>query len=68
MVDNEHYLQRTKYTFNGEELQVKEQRIETEELALQLKAMIEIVKQWETFDMEEYQREMELALAKMMKS
>jgi hypothetical protein len=68
MVDNEHYLQRTKYTFNGEELEVKEQRIETEELALQLKAMIEIVKQWETFDMEEYQREMELALAKMMKS
>ena len=30
--------------------------------------MIEIVKQWETFDMEEYQREMELALAKMMKA
>ena len=51
-----------------EEIEVKEQRIETEELALQLKAMIEIVKQWETFDMEEYQREMELALAKMMKA
>ena len=35
---------------------------------LQLKAMIEIVKQWETFDMEAYQREMEAALAKAMKS
>ncbi len=68
MVDNEHYIQRTKYIFKGEEIEVKEQRIETEELALQLKAMIEIVKQWETFDMKEYQREMELALAKLMKS
>ena len=68
MVDNEHYLQRTKYTFKGEEIEVKEQRIETEELALQLKAMIEIVKQWETFDMKEYQREMELALEKIMKA
>ena len=47
---------------------LKEQKIETEELALQLKAMIEIVKQWETFDMEEYQREMEAALKQAMKS
>ena len=68
MVDNEHYIQRTRYVYNGEEIEVKEQRIETEELVLQLKAMIEIVKQWETFDMEAYQREMEAALAKAMKS
>tara|TARA_R110001592_G_scaffold32099_1_gene112526 strand:+ start:6936 stop:7511 length:576 start_codon:yes stop_codon:yes gene_type:complete len=68
MVDNGHYLQRTRYSFNGEEIEIKEQKIETEELALQLKAMIEIVKQWETFDMEEYQREMEAALKQMMKS
>ena len=54
--------------FNGKEIETKEQKIETEELALQLKAMIEIVKQWETFDMEEYQREMEAALKKVLKS
>jgi len=68
MVNNEHYLQKTKYMFNGEEIETKEQKIETEELALQLKAMIEIVKQWETFDMDEYQREMEAALKKALKS
>ena len=68
MVDNGHYLQRTRYSFEGEEIEIKEQKIETEELALQLKAMIEIVKQWETFDMEEYQREMEAALKQAMKS
>ena len=68
MVDNEHYIQRTRYVYNGEEIEVKEQKIETEELVLQLKAMIEIVKQWETFDMEAYQKEMEAALAKAMKS
>ena len=68
MIDNEHYMQRTRYVFEGEEIAVKEQRIETEELVLQLKAMIEIVKQWETFDMEEYQREMEAMMEQAMKS
>ncbi len=68
MIDNEHYMQRTRYVFEGEEIAVKEQRIETEELVLQLKAMIEIVKQWETFDMEEYQREMQAAMEQAMKS
>ncbi len=62
MIDNGHYMQKTKYVFNGEEIETKLQKIETEELSLQLKAMIEIVKQWETFDMDEYQREMEKAL------
>ena len=68
MIDNEHYMQRTRYVFEGEEIAVKEQRIETEELVLQLKAMIEIVKQWETFDMEAYQREMQAAMEKAMQS
>ena len=68
MIDNEHYMQRTRYVVEGEEIIVKEQRIETEELVLQLKAMIEIVKQWETFDMEEYQREMQAAMEQAMKS
>ena len=66
MVDNGHYLQRTTYLHNGEELETKEQKIETDELALQLKSMIEIVKQWETFDMEAYQREMQAALEQAM--
>lgn len=64
MVNNGYYMQKTTYTFNGEVVEVKEQRIETEDFAMQLKAMIEIVKQWDTFDMEAYQQEMLQAMEK----
>ena len=66
MIDTEYYLQKTKYLFKGEEIETKIQKIETQELVLQLKAMIEIIKQWETFDMKEYQRQIELAMQQAM--
>jgi len=65
MVENGHYIQKTTYSFGGEVIEVKEQKIETEELALQLKAMIEIVKQWDTFDMAAYQAEMMKAMEQL---
>ena len=65
MVENGHYIQKTTYSYGGEVIEVKEQKIETNELALQLKAMIEIVKQWDTFDMDAYQAEMMNAMEQL---
>ncbi len=58
MIDKQYYIQRSKYLVNGE-VHDKEQQIETEPLIPQLKMMLEIVKGWNTFNIEDFQRKIE---------
>jgi hypothetical protein len=58
MIDKQYYIQKSKYHVEGE-LHEKEQRIETEALIPQLKMMLEIVKTWDTFNIQEFQKNIE---------
>ena len=51
-------IQKSKYHVEGE-LHEKEQRIETEALIPQLKMILEIVKTWDTFNIQEFQKNIE---------
>ena len=53
MIQNKYYLQKTKYIFPEESVE-KEQKVDTTELIPQLKLMLEIIKQWETFDVNQF--------------
>jgi hypothetical protein len=53
MIQNKSYIQKTNYIFPDESLE-KEQNVDTTELIPQLKLMLEIIKQWETFDVNKF--------------
>ena len=53
MIQNKYYLQKTTYVFPDERVE-KEQKVDTTELIPQLKLMLEIIKQWETFDISQF--------------
>mgnify|MGYP003127504632 FL=1 len=53
MIEKKYYLQKTKYIFPEESVD-KEQKVDTTELIPQLKLMLEIIKQWETFDVKKF--------------
>jgi len=53
MIQNKYYMQKTNYIFEDESIN-KEQKIDTTELIPQLKLMLEIIKQWDTFDVKEF--------------
>jgi|TARA_R110002096_G_scaffold82126_5_gene191075 hypothetical protein len=53
MIQNKQYLQKTNYIFPNESVE-KEQAVDTTELIPQLKIMLEIIKQWETFDIKQF--------------
>ena len=58
MIENKIYRQKSKYDTKGEIIE-KEQEVDTEPLIPQLKMMLEIVKRWETFNLEEFQADMD---------
>lgn len=58
MIDKKHYLQNSTYYFEGEPVE-KSQEVDTTQLIPQLKMMIEIVKRWDGFDAEQFQKDAE---------
>lgn len=58
MIDKKHYVQNSTYLFEGEPV-VKNQEVDTTQLIPQLKMMVEIVKRWEGFDADEFQKQLE---------
>ena len=53
MIQHKYYTQNTNYIFDDETMN-KEQKVDTTELIPQLKLMLEIIKQWDTFDVKEF--------------
>jgi hypothetical protein len=53
MIQHKFYTQNTNYIFDDETIK-KEQKVDTTELIPQLKLMLEIIKQWDTFDVKEF--------------
>lgn len=64
MVNNQHYLQKSKYFINGETIE-KEQKVDTIPLIPQLKMMLEIVKRWDGFDSLKFKEEIESGKIKL---
>jgi hypothetical protein len=56
LIDNKCYVQVTRYRIPGADPEIieKAQEVPTEELIPSLKAMLDIVKDWQNFDMEAY--------------
>jgi len=54
MIDNGFYWQHSNYSVNGVVSEPKIQQVPTKELMLDLNQMLEIIKQWETFDLREF--------------
>jgi len=64
MVEKGYYVQKSTYHFEGEEVS-KQQKIETDALAMQLKMMLEIVKRWDGFNVDEFQHDFESGKIKL---
>ena len=58
MIDKGYYVQKSTYNF-GDEVISKQQKVETEALIMQLKMMLEIIKRWDGFDIDDFQRDFE---------
>ena len=58
MIEHKHYLQKSIYHI-GPKVIEKEQKVETIELISQLKMMLEIVKRWDGFDINDFQQDLE---------
>ena len=58
MIDKQYYIQKSNYHVEGETIE-KEQKIETEALIPQLKLMLEIIKTWDTFNPQDFQKKIE---------
>jgi len=58
MIDKKNYLQNSTYYFEGKPVE-KSQEVDTTQLIPQLKMMIEIVKRWDGFDAEQFQKDAE---------
>jgi hypothetical protein len=54
MIDNGFYWQHSNYSVNGVVSEPKIQQVPTKELMLDLNQMLEIIKQWETFDLRDF--------------
>ena len=61
MIENEYYVQNSNYILANETIN-KTQQIETKEIKQQLKVMLEIIKRWDNFDSESFQKEIENGL------
>lgn len=55
MIQHKYYTQNTNYIFDDEIIN-KEQKVDTTDLIPQLKLMLEIIKQWDTFDIKEFSK------------
>ena len=64
MVEKGYYIQKSTYHYNGEEVS-KQQKIETDALAMQLKMMLEIVKRWDGFNVDDFQHDFESGKIKL---
>ena len=58
MVEKGYYIQKSTYHFGDKEIS-KQQKVETEGLAMQLKMMLEIIKRWDGFNVDDFQQEFE---------
>ena len=58
MIDKGYYVQKSTYHF-GDEVISKQQKVETEALIMQLKMMLEIIKRWDGFDIDDFQQDFE---------
>ena len=58
MIDKGYYVQKSTYYFGDEQI-AKQQKVETEGLIMQLKMMLEIIKRWNGFNVDDFQRDFE---------
>ena len=58
MIDKGYYVQKSTYHFGDEKIS-KQQKVATEALIMQLKMMLEIIKRWDGFDIDNFQRDFE---------
>tara|TARA_R110000851_G_scaffold49643_1_gene119329 strand:+ start:657 stop:1214 length:558 start_codon:yes stop_codon:yes gene_type:complete len=58
MIDKQYYIQKSNYHVEGEIIE-KDQKIETVALIPQLKLMLEIIKSWDTFNTQDFQKKIE---------
>ena len=58
MIDKGYYVKKSTYHF-GDEVISKQQKVETEALIMQLKMMLEIIKRWNGFNIDDFQRDFE---------
>jgi len=54
LLQNKYYTQVTTYHIPGEQPIVKEQKVPTDTLSAELKVMLDITKNWDGFDLDEY--------------
>ena len=58
MIDKGYYVQKSTYHFGDEKIS-KQQKVATEALIMQLKMMLEIIKRWDGFNIDNFQKDFE---------